>query len=65
MRPVDYLFELLSAPTADALKAKMSESVVQKVGRRVSNGLEMGRSTAGRAARRVSAIASTASSAVQ
>jgi hypothetical protein len=38
-RPVDYLFDLLSAPTVDSIKAKLHESRLQKIGKQVSSAM--------------------------
>ncbi len=53
-RPLDGLFDLLTAPIADATKAKQAEQVmVQRIGRRMSNVA----TEAGQAARRMSVAA--------
>ena len=45
-KPIDMIFDLLSAPTADALKVATQDTAIKRIGRRVSN-----------AARRMSAAA--------
>ena len=51
--PIDALFNLLSAPTADAVKVKAADTLMKRTGRRMSN-------AAAAAARRVSVAASDA-----
>lgn len=36
-RPLEYLFDILVAPTADDIKMKLTESTVSKIGRRLSS----------------------------
>ena len=56
--PIDSLFKLLSAPTADAAKVKAADGLLKRTGRRLSN-------AAGSAGRRVSIAAVEALSAAK
>ena len=52
--PVDYIFDLLSAPLADEYKVSIEDNVLKRTGRRISN-----------VARRASAVASNLATAAQ